>query len=72
MNEIEKYFEKNDIIIGEQSAICVYVNQVEDIVIRQINNSLDDDSMIFVRPENIPLLIKKLAEFTDVNITIGD
>ena len=65
-------FSKSDVIMGEQMAICVYINQVDDTVIRQINNYPDDDSFVYIRPENIPALIRKLNDIYNSSLTAGD
>jgi hypothetical protein len=55
--------ESESIVLREQPATAVYINQAGDIVIRQANTyGDDDDDFIFLRPENVPHLVAAIVD----------
>jgi len=55
---------KRDIAVPKQLAIAVYINQNDDIVIRQEDDLYDEEreGFIWIRRENLLALINKLTE----------
>jgi hypothetical protein len=54
---------KNCVIAQEQLLTAVYLAARDDICIRQqVRDIEQDDACIFVRPEHVPALIRKLQE----------
>ncbi len=52
-----------NIVVQEQRATAVYVANRGDICIRQPNTDIDqDDVCVFIRPEHVQGLIRKLQE----------
>lgn len=49
--------DSSNIVIAEQPATAVHRNPAGDVVIRQRDICRDEDSCIFVRPENVQTLI---------------
>jgi hypothetical protein len=56
-----------DIVIHSQPAIAVYENTAGAIVLRQETDWCDDeDTVIWVQPDNLDLLIRALSAFRKV------
>jgi hypothetical protein len=55
----------DDTVIRKQSAIAVYINPYNEVIIRQ-HDWPDDDSFILVKPEYLPLLIRRLQQIMEM------
>jgi hypothetical protein len=64
-DEPERWSPHDDtVIIHEQPAIRVYVNQYDEVTImRKSVWDKDEDEAIYIRPENLPALIRALQKF---------
>ncbi len=61
----EKFDWKNDedaVFLREQPATAVYVNTLGQIVLQQKSAHGDDDNVVFIASQCLPVLIKKLVE----------
>lgn len=58
-------YSEDDIVVLQQFAIAAYVNENNDVVIRQITD-IPDDSFVFVTKKNLPELIEKLNSLIGV------
>lgn len=65
-------YSNEDVVIPEQEAIAVYLNNNCDIVIRQINANGDDDSIVLVKYPNIPQFVAAISRVSNESREVRD